>query len=517
MAIPIGTTERDVAAAVRWALVGVIVVGMLTWWSPGYHAWGALIGGVMLLWMLWLVWKVVAGDRTVPGHPLYLGLLIPAGILVYHLVGTGITRAPVGGEGLYGSLNMSMILHLGLIALGMMLTQSLFSGNVRGVCLLSVCGAAMTAGAVVSMVWGVSGDARSAIALVGFSGIAVWLSPLWGGLRDPEDISDSRNRELRLIYAGISVVAGVILAVMAPRAAVLAASVTGATLLLGLRSLWSRRRLLLTACCTLGLSFAAIVLVSPILSPLAHLSAGGLGSGENAFAIVSASDSGLVILVGTVGWVGMLGLVGSALSYVAWLNLGDRSGDRLARHRTVVWTIAGTLCGCALFSPGGMAIPSVTLALVLTWGLLPVMSEHRTSPQPGIVLVVIVMSLLLLLGVVRRQGLSFWAANAFGQDDEFLHAVTGFVMGMMLGWIFGVHRFRYGLVGIALGVLVGGAGELAQQTVSQRGFHWDDWGMHAVGALLAIVPYSLGFGSRWCESADAASREMLREVRERAP
>ena len=43
MAIPVGTTSRQLEWLARWLLAGVVVLALLTCWWPGYRSWGTVV------------------------------------------------------------------------------------------------------------------------------------------------------------------------------------------------------------------------------------------------------------------------------------------------------------------------------------------------------------------------------------------------------------------------------------------------------------------------------------------
>ena len=92
MAIPIGTTARNLETLARWMLAGVVIVGMLCWSMPGFKIWGALAIGLLMVWVLWLLWRTVQADRTIPAHPIHLALIVPVMILIFHLARHGLRQ-----------------------------------------------------------------------------------------------------------------------------------------------------------------------------------------------------------------------------------------------------------------------------------------------------------------------------------------------------------------------------------------------------------------------------------------
>ncbi|MDY6914616.1 MAG: hypothetical protein SVT52_09200 [Planctomycetota bacterium] len=508
MAIPTGTTSRQLAAVARWALASVVVVGMLTWWWPSFRTWGALSAGLGIVFALWVLQRTVAAERTVPGHPVYWVLLAPAAILTVHLAWTGLGTAEAPSMALGGAMNMSMLFQLALLACGVMLSQSLLPRAASHISVLSVCGVAMMGGAAAAMVWGRAEQARCALALLGFAGVGVWLSMLWGlSAEQSVELSSRRGRELQLICIVVAVAAAAGLTYVAPSSAAVAAVVVGVVLFAAGLVFHQRRIILLLA----GGILAAAGLWA-VRSGLAAIVPAGdvawFGRGEEAFAAVSAADNGLAVLAATIGFFGAGWLVLGAAACVTWLLCHARRGHAGDQARAIVWTAGAALAGCAMLAPGGLFIPAIMLAVALTWGLLPAMLGRRQRCRSGVVVLAVLAGIALLLGLARRDGLLGWSANAFGGAEIFLHTATGFLLALVLSWLMGGRSVWLGLAGILLAALAGGAGEALQAVASRRGAEWKDWLAHTAGSAAVIVPYLLAVGSRMCESPDARSRDI---------
>lgn len=516
MAIPAGTTARQLGAVARWMLAGVVIVGMLTWWWPGYRSWGALAAGVAFVLALWLTWRVVSADRTVPGHPAYLILLAPAAVLTVHLAGTGLAPSGAEPEGLAGAIDISMLYQMALLAAGIMLTQSLLPGAAAHAGVLSACGAAMMGGSVAAMVWGHAETmpVRGALTLLAFSGVAVWLCPLWsagapGGAwagRHP-----MARRELRAGCVVLAVAACAVLAWTSPLEAIQAAGITGGVLVLGGVIFPAMRRTCLLA------GGAAVVLAAGVMSacrgvrPLLLCEARGplrlpatwFGLGEAAFPDVSAADNGLVVLGATIGWVG-LGwlLVGLALCII-WLLCHAQRTDPASQGRALAWTVAVALASAAMLMPGGLFTPSVTLAAAFTWGLLPMMLARKPRRRTGVFLLGGILAMLVMLGLARADGLPTWSLKVFGGDKNLLHVAAGFLLAMTLAWLLGARRTWAGLGGVLLAAAIGGGGELVQKLLTPwRVAELSDLLLHLSGCGAAAVLYLIAMGARWCESPD---------------
>jgi len=522
MSIPIGTTGRQLAAIARWMLAGVVIVGMLSWWWPEYRTWGATAACLLAVWMLWLIRGTVTAEPTVPGHPVYSALLGPAAVLTMHLTWSGLGMVERDKDLLAGGINMSMLFQLALLALGILLTQSLLPRAASHAVVLSVCGAAMVGGMGAAAAAGRAEQVRGALALVGFAGVCVWLCPLWADEGDGAAGGSARRHELRVLYVCPAVAAVAALSWFCPVQAVVAASVAAGVVVLaavarcGRAATWATVAVLLAgAAAAAGLRNDIPFLNKALPSPpggAAHGPGGppganGLqwvyGRGEEAFHDVSGADSGLVILLGAVGWGGASWLLLGMAVCLMWMMRDAKQASRRDRTRTTVWAVATALSTGALLSPGGMVLPAVTLAAAFTWGLLPTMTGRKPRPRPGTTLLVLMVALDMLLGIAQNAGLVAWATSAFYANDAFLHASVGFYLAMVIAWLMSRRTVWWGLVGIALAAVVGGAGEVLQGLLSRRRMQFADWGWHAVGSALAILPYLPSVASRLCESRDA--------------
>ncbi len=525
MAIPIRTTSRQLGALVRWMYLAVILLGLLTWWWPDYGAWGALTVSLLITLLLWLCWQTVSVNRTVPGHPVYLTLLVPAAILTYHLTQTGFSKTPVTSASINGALNISLLLHLAMLGLGIMLSQSLLRRAVTRAGVVRICGAAMIAGGVLAGFRNDAEPVHQAMALVGYAGVAVFLEPTWRPSISSvgQGFAPSPYRGLlQIISLFVAAAACGLLAWCSPSAAVLAAGGTGITLVAAsaIFSRRSRKLLFVGAALVIGSGLGALCGIP--LPQAVSFDGPLLGSGERAFGLiatsegqvlqaVSATDSGLHVLCRTIGaWGAMLTVAGFAVCLVMFLVRArrDHAGDKA---KCVAWTVAALLSAAAMLDRGGLFIPSIVLAFGLTWGLAAEAAGRSSRPRPGVTVLVAIGAIMVLIGVARSGGLIIWSMEAIWpqQDvDKLLHAIFGLILSMTSAWLLGSRNLRRGLAAIVLACLVGIAGEVIQYiTVTGRHFEWSDWGAHAAGCIAATIPYLLCIGARQCESTDATGRD----------
>ena len=506
MAIPTGTTSRQLHTLLGWILTGVVGIGMLTWWWPGYPTWGGVTMGLLLVWALWLTWRTLSGDGTVPGNPVHLALLGPAAILTYHLARSGLGTAAAKEGTLTGEINISMLFQIAALSLTVLLTQSLLvSVSGRGMH-VSLCGAAMMGGSAAAMIWGHAEPIPHSLAPLGLAGVAVWLTPLWTDDRASAiTVTGVLNSPSRLIRVTVAIVATCLLIQASPpRGVFLSAGAVGCVLLLaGLGSRRYRAVMLsagiLAACgCVLPLAMGLMKLPDFRLLDLAWF-----GGGEQSIRHISSASGGVLVLLGSVGPVGLLWLVACLAVSLGWLLIRSGSIDSIRRWRAILWTTASALVGCSLLAGGGLVIPACTLAAGFVWGLLPAMLGRAGRPRNGAIVLTCLAAMTVLLGLARKDGLVAWSVMSFGLADTFLHIVTGFILAMVVAWTLGRRSVALGLAGIAATALAGGVGELLQAVASLRTAEWRDWMNHSLGCAAAVVPYLLAMGARLCESDDA--------------
>jgi len=501
----------------------LVVVAVLAWPAPSLSGWGALTIGLLVTLLLWLAWRTVAGERTVPGHPVQWVLLGPAAILACHL----------GRESLFaqsgtpvGALSLSMLFQLCLLSGGVMLSQSLLPLAARHVGVLSICGAAMMISPLAARISGgpAAEPMLDSLALLGFAGVGIWLSSLWGvGWRGdpwPDDEPTGRGDDappiqimpLRIAVIATAVLAAVWLTWVSPRSAILAGGVLGIVCLLGGLVFRQDRILMLAAGAMLiaGEELLGTALHVPgvamrLVGAVTQLSQVGLfGLGEAAFGYVGVTSSGLTVLAWTIGWGGACCMAGGWAVCVVWLLTGARRRRIRDRRRAMVWTWATALSSCAMLSVGGLFAPAMVAAAALTWGLLPQMLGRPRKVRSGILVLLVVVALAVVVGVARNRGLIQWAMHAVvggPRVDKWMHLSLGAVLTMTLAWVMGARRAWLGLVGIALAAAAGGLGEL-MQLVSRGTVDINDWIAHLYGCALATGPYLLCIGARWCESPE---------------
>lgn len=508
MAIPLGKTSRQLEAMARWMLASVIIFGVFTWWWPGYRSWGALSAGLLIVFALWLLERIVSSERLIPGHPIHLVLLGPAAILVVHVVSSGIETDDKGLLGFGGAFDITMLYQFALVSLGVMLTQSLMPRAAKHAAVLSLCGAAMMGGAAMALASQKTADISSSLSLIGFGGVGVWLSPLWGMAPTETDHGERKiPRRLdvpRVACICVGAIAAVLLTIEAPRQATLAGGALAATLIVSGIVFHQRRiPLLITGGLLAVATVCARLHAIPSLPAFSASAEGFFGYGEAGFVHESNHRNSLAMLVASIGWGGVAWLAGGVMTCVIFMMSHARKGHRGDQARAIVWTAATVTTSLSLLASGGLFLPVATLATAFMWGLLPSMLGRPQRKRPAIVFLGVLVGFVVLLGLTRSGGLVTWSVKAFGFGDKFLHGVNGFFLAMVFAWLLGARNIYLGLIGIVLAVAAGGAGEWLQGIASTRAVESKDWQAHAIGCAIAVLPYLLCIGSRWAESADA--------------
>ncbi|MFP3936995.1 MAG: hypothetical protein ACLFVW_01545 [Phycisphaerae bacterium] len=523
MAIPTGTTAKQLSLPARLLPAAVVVLGVLTWWWPGYRAWGAMSAGLILSLTLWVLWQVLEGRRSVRGHAFHWALLPPAAVALYHLLRLSWDASAVTAD-LGGAMSVTMLYQLALLAAGVMLIQSAFSSPPAPTLPAAVFSLALCLGAAAGAAWAPEALSRDPMALLACAGAVATvgtLAPL--ARRQSPASTESWSTKAVLIGSGVLVVSVCVLAVRASTVALpVTAAVAGACLLVSLARGRLMRAGVIVAVGMAGLALAMWVVVEAVGSD--YPSAVLLGTGEAGLLDSSVATPGLEVLSSWTGRPAMLCLLLAASLATLWplLRLPATATERV---RAGCWAAGSALSLAALFSAGGFFIPAVTPAVAMFWGLLPAMCGVASPSRSGGWVLAVLLGLMLMLGLSQSSGLVGWSAAALGGSDRTLHAVTGFLLALVLVWLMGARSVWWGVVGVLLAMVAGGVGEVLQSFVPQRGAPpetWlaviagsagedgrklvanqlDDVVFHALGSAAVLILYLPAMGAKWCESAD---------------
>ncbi len=519
MAKPIGTTARQLASLARWSLAVLVIVSMFAWWWPSLRAWGSLSAGMGVVLLLWAMWKTVTGSRRIPGHPFHVALLGPILILAAHLLVSLSTEVGRSSQALAGGMLNSFIVVLSLIALGVLLSQSLLIRISDAPRFHSLLALAMMIGADTALIVPGSQPVHPAMTLLGLAGVFVWVAPLWP-FRTPDAPEESGADEnphrpilvespwlTRISWVGwLAVAAGQVSLLLASQGPlVLTAMLPAGVVFLVSGLLLHRRRgrYLLVAAGFLLAGAIGILTWPPqlLMGPAIH--AGPFGLGEQALKLVSATDSGWLVLGGFVGWVGLLWLLAGSLVCVVIMLAAVRAEAPDRQAGAVLWIAATVIGTAALFARAGLVLPAVIVAVSILWGALPAIADRARPARSGWWVFAWLAGLLLMVGLAANNGLLGWIMRELTLSDKTVHFLLAIPATAVLAWLIGSRSVWWGLVGILLGASLGVVGEGLQMLFSHRGVEKADAIAHALGSAVVVLPYLLCMGARWSESPDA--------------
>ena len=459
----------------------------------GYLAWSYITTGLLLTWVIWMIGGIIWKTNNVPGNPVYVFILSLAGIFAWHLIADQYVPQ-IPKSGLFGSVNMSMLFHLVLIALSVLLSQCFFGYGSPPKRLLDVIAVVMMAGTLVITFRGHL-ETVNAPGVLCFCGICIWLVPLTRRKRVektpfPEPGLLDKTRYVVRLFVAVLVLAGLLIATQGRE--ILWGAAVGCLPVIAY--LTRRRSKPLLAKFIIALGVVVTIAAGLIVASRDSIPISPVGMGEKGFCFVSAGDSGFSLIMATTGYIGMscfaIGTVGLAL----WSLFRTRYVSGGASVRATLWVAAVLFSTAALLVPGGYVNPVNVIVFGFVWGLLPRMTgvtpKFRSVWIPGLV----VMCVVITAGVVSNSGLLMKMCTLHHWGDKALHFFGGGVLGMLMGWWFGAKRRWLGVVGIITAALIGGAGELGQKLFATRAFEWADWKYHSMGVAVALALYILAMG-----------------------
>lgn len=495
---PVGSASSVPLAILRW--VGTLFVlltlqGAMAFWRPGYRPWSIISAGILACWVLWMVHGMIRRDSRLPGHPVYYPLLVLIGLLCIHLVRD---QGLLGGKpsGLGGGIDMSLLFHASLIALGVIVTQSATAEARfrRWTQPILAMGMMLSAGV---LLWIAPVDpCRAGLLWMGLAGVLLWVSSeVWKG----------KGLGPRLVPI-VPFALLIPLRTSAPQGWLAGGVTAAACLLLAWKRPARRRNRWLM---WVGLTVACVLAV------LAGLDAGAwrvpaLGSGERAFAHVTPAGAGLEILWRMVGWAGgsaiLLGLWGAVLAMLLWGRRDDQAEPILARVPRALAGAAALLATLALLAKGSYSHPAVYGGAVIAWSLLPKLTGWPSRQRRGIYLLAVMAAVMLAMALANDSGSPLRMALLWGLDDKWLHGMAGFLLAMGLAWWAGAWRWWAGLIALAIAALAGFGGEAAQRMYTSRNFEQLDAWAHVKGASIATALYLLCLAARFSYKSNTALR-----------
>ncbi len=474
-------------------LTGLLLAG-LSMPMPGYDAWGVVLLGGLLAWLVWLLERLVWRHGQLPGNWFHLSLLGPAMIFAGHVL---VGRFVGGKSGhLDDGISVSLMTHAGLLSLLVLLTQSFCSARKPAMLISTIVGLAMAATATGGLLRDGLEPLRDALWLIGLAGVGVWLWPTAGVFTDPPPSRRDLQRPGHVARLALGAFAGMAMLVLTPsfKTLLLAAGIATAVIVITL----VRRRSLRVSAVLAGL----MLLAGGAALCMTHRGdITGFGLGDKGFIQTQGADSGLAILLATTGWAGAGLMYFSAGGFAAWILLRSPR-ERPNRWATPLVVMTALLATAGLMTNGGYVSPAMGLAAAFCWGLVPMACQMRGRPRGAWIMATVVLVTMLAVNVASDPGLLMRATVGVGISDKSMHLMAGFVLAMVLAWWLGSWRWWAGLAMLAVAGLAGPAGEYIQKIYTDRSVDELDAWSHIKGVALAAGLYLVCVVARWSEVSD---------------
>ncbi|MCK5114076.1 MAG: hypothetical protein KAR11_04865 [Phycisphaerae bacterium] len=491
--------ERDILASgfqiIGRCMIVLLMLQCVLIRQTGYIPWSYITTGLLITWIVWMVGGIIWKTNRVPGNQVYVFILSLAGVFTWHLIADQYIPR-VSKSGLLGSVNMSMLFHLVLLALSVLLSQCFFGYGAPPRRILDVIAGIIMGGTLAVTFRGYS-EAINAPGVLCLCGVCIWLVGLTRRKRVTKVTTlftevrpFDRTRNIIRIAIPILVVATLLVATSGKEIIWIAA----AGCLPVLAYLIRRKKSALLARGIIVFGVVATVVTGLIMAMADGIPVSAFGMGEKGFCYVSAGGSGFSLITATTGFVGMscfaIGTVGLAL----WSLFRARYASGGGSLRATLWVAAVLFSTVALLVPGGYVNPVNVIVFGFVWGLLPRMTGVTPKFRPAWIPGLAVMCVVISAGVVANSGLLIKMSMLHQWRDKCLHLFGGMVLGVLLSWWLGSRRRWLGVVGLVVAVLIGGAGELGQKLFTTRAFEWADWKFHAMGVAIAALLYTIAMG-----------------------
>lgn len=507
MAVPVGTTSRQIDATGRWIGGAGWALAALVLWRPSHAAWAAWMVLLAVMSCVWVLRRVTARTRTLTGHPLFVALVPPAAVLACHMVHREQGGAPTGRL-ITNALNVSILIQLALAALGLLLAQSVLAPALRRLWPRAGLGAIVMVGALATATDPLAYGMRASAVMAFLAGGMILCSAAAEGLdRLARRRPAARWRELLRTapLAGWSL-AVLVIAPQHPESALL-----GVVLALaggGVTWLSRRRPTVAVAVGPAGLAVVgvvAVLLAQPTGLAEAITAGGLLGRGERAFAMVTAADRGVTVLLVTLGYVPVVvSAVISAVGLMVLLADHRQGHEAVSAAPSVWWASACLMSVAAVLAPGGLFSPATNLLAVTVWGAAGTVFGCRRRPRSGLWALGAATCVFAMLALGGRTNLVSWSLGTLGMGDKALHVAVGLLLALLAGWQLGGGRAVRTAGVVCIVAAMGGVGEGVQWLLTDRSVEWMDWAAHAVGAGGAGVLLLSALGALACESPDVS-------------
>jgi len=503
---PVQRPQSWTLTALRYAIVGCLaVLGMLGGaglTQPSHLGWSALILGSLWLWAGWLYWRTALGDRDVPGHLLHPFLAAVIVILLGHLLATGKVDPTTRQIQLLAGGDVSVLTRVMVLGLMLLLVQDVFSRVRHLRWLLTAMGLVIAVGAWLRLVSGQAAAGATALALSGFAGVGVFLTPLVLPALRAERVLPLACERLQpaatVVRLGIATALAGLIMVAQPSggvAAMIAITAAGAALCLSAGFLrLHRARLAGVGAVLVGVGIAGLARMD--LRPPAWL--GELSVFGTGLTPVNMGSGARLLGVAT-GWAGLALILAGMAASLAWSLRASRWAAAGDQARTALWAGVAAVSGCALLADGGMAVPGVAVTVAVVWGLMPHVMAHRVRRFHGLAVVAAFAAALTVLALEQQMHGTVWAHIARRYGDGPMHFFGTFVLTGVLFWQLRSHRWWQGLLCALAAAAIATAGELAQRFLSTRCSQWSDVGWNVLGAAAALGGLLLVHAVMWLE------------------
>ncbi|NLF32246.1 MAG: hypothetical protein GX591_15330 [Planctomycetes bacterium] len=506
MPVPLGTNAAHLGTVGRGTLLAVVLLAPAALAWPSIEGWTALGIALAALLAVWLLQRSLAEHTAVPGHWMHLAMLSLWLLGTFHMLRGGMAGVEARPRPLGGQFEASLATQAAMIALMVLLAQDWLERGRLASILPTAAGLAAVGAALAGLLLGTRPESRLMLAMMGWTGTAMFCRPLWSRLTVLGDGDNRPGRRIgRSVRLGAAVAAAAGLAVLCPPGVVLALVAAAVTLLVAavlVRAATMRYLALALLAATLAAAHARDLgwIRAPAWPPAP---AAWIGRGGSALAAMRPWTSGLALLIDTIGWGGVAWLLGCLLIALARAMRAAIAND--LHGRALLGGMTLVLATIAWLTPQGLFSPGINVLFAAVWALWPITMGLPTGRHSGWRVFAVVAALALVLALVGRIGLLSWMALSLGGDDIVLHLFVGWLMTQMLLWLLSP-RPRGVLLAVAVSVLAAGLGEALQAGLSSRSAQWHDFFGHLHGTALATALYLVCRAALWSESPDMPAR-----------
>lgn len=506
-------TQRRLGLTSRWSLLATSLAVILALWWPSMDGWSALLLATLINGVIWLCWRSTGDCRTVPGNLAHLALAAP--LVTIGLQMLRFTVDPQDGAGggpriqMAGEIENSLALHAVALMVLMMMMQDTIPGRRAWETASGVIGLLAAGMACAALTMTVEAPGREALGMMGWTGVALLLTPTWRLSLSPTVGRAGRvgrkQLDLRLAAGGLFAVA---LALLVPRAVPIALLAAAAVGLLAAAIGPARRGWYALASAGAGVvGLAQLRATGSLDGPLHALTRAGLmGIGGQALGAADPESQCLSFALLAVGLGAAIPAVLALAIGLAWPMWRARPLGTGRQARVLLLALPAAMATASMLAPRGAFIPAINVLFALTWAALAAMTSGGERRWTGWLTLGPVAVACTAVGLTRRSGLGQWVMIVADQGDGMLHALAGWLTTHLLLWLLGRRRWGWAWVmGLSLGLA--GGGELLQKLTPDRAAQWSDFLFHVLGAATALGLWAI------CRAAGASPAGHARPMR----